>query len=305
MTNLFTGDVSSQLSIRPLPPNTTKSFFNDITLPLEADAVKAAIAAGKTSYGLFDVTYTSNSNGFRCDEFETSNSPVVVFSGCSFTFGHFLPLEDVWAHRVITRLRAEIDPNIKYFNLGMPGASIDHMTRALLAFSKTIKPDVIVGLLPDRSRTEIFCENQSVVTLLMNSSVHLQYLLNSKEMSVESKQLIKSYQKSVQGDKFFDAYRLGKNLAIIDLLRQATGSSVILSSWLEYDELFDCLPDDFSHLFAPFIFSGLPGWSEEIIKKTSKNAQDGVHPGPAAHEAFAHLMYPLVKQAVEKCLTAE
>jgi hypothetical protein len=75
---------------------------------------------------------------------------------------------------------------------------------------------------------------------------------------------------------------------------------MILSSWQKYDELFEHIGDDYSHLFTPFWMDPDITWPVKIIGKTSKYALDGGHPGPAHNEAFAHLMYPLVKAAVEK-----
>ena len=101
------------------------------------------------------------------------------------------------------------------------------------------------------------------------------------------------------GDPYFDAYRISKNLAMMDLFRQATGAKMLLSTWSSYDHLLENVGDDFSHLFVPFTFRSDAAWSMSVIGKSSKKAIDGMHPGPASHEAFAHLMYPLVKAAIE------
>jgi hypothetical protein len=87
---------------------------------------------------------------------------------------------------------------------------------------------------------------------------------------------------------------------MFDMYREITGCEMILSSWQKYDELFEHIGDDYSHLFTPFFYNCDITWPLKIIGKTSKYALDGMHPGPAHNEAFAHLMYPLVKAAVEK-----
>jgi hypothetical protein len=295
MSKLFSGDLYSQSDIQPMGANQDVNFFHEeVERPMALDAIKR----GLTDYALEDLRYVSNSAGFRCDEFEVNDAPVVVFTGCSFTFGHGLPLQDVWAHRIVTRLRNEINPNIRYFNVGRHGAGLDTMVRALLAFRQFAVPHVVVGLVPERSRTELYLEPNYVIETFYKGK-HERSSNNFMGKDVASIATLRAYEEHIIGDPYFDAYRVSKNLSMLDLFRQSTGSKMMLSTWSAPEHLFENVDDDFSHLFVPFTFSTNPDWPQTVIGKRSKYALDGVHPGPASHEAFANLMYPLVRSALE------
>jgi hypothetical protein len=173
------------------------------------------------------------------------------------------------------------------------------MVRAILAFRKHYNPDVVVGLLPPRWRIELFCDPGEIKDLVYQSA-NLQKLFRLANSSEAAKETLRKYEEFFLGDPFLDAYRLSKNLAMFDMYREITGCEMILSSWQNYKELFKHVGDDYSHLFTPFWMDPDITWPVKIIGKTSKYALDGMHPGPAHNEAFAHLMYPLVKAAVEK-----
>lgn len=295
MSKLFTGSLFEQSGIQPLGANTDTNFFHEES---ERSAAHSAISKGLTDYKIEDLRYVGNRAGFRCDEFEKNQSPIIVFTGCSFTFGHGIPLHDIWAHRIITRLRHEVDPNIKYFNIARQGAGLDTMVRALLAFKEFAVPHVVVGLIPERSRTELYFEQNYVIETFYKGT-HARSSNNFMGSDISSIDTLRTYEENIIGDPYFDAYRISKNLAMMDMFRLMTGSKMLLSSWVSYSDLLKNVSDDFSHLFVPFTFRYDAEWTKSIIGKTSKYALDGMHPGPAAHEAFAHLMYPLVRAAIQ------
>lgn len=294
MSKLFTGSLFEQSGIQPMRANLDVNFFHE---EAERPIAHSAISKGLTDYKIEDLRYVSNSAGFRCDEFEKNQSPIIVFTGCSFTFGHGLPLHDIWAHRIVTRLRNEVDPNIKYFNIARQGAGLDTMVRALLAFREFAVPHVVVGLIPERSRTELYFEPNYVIETFYKDK-HQRSSNNFTGSDISSIDTLRAYEENIICDPYFDAYRISKNLAMMDLYRLATGSKMLLSTWVSYSDLLENVSDDFSHLFVPFTFRSDAAWSMSVIGKSSKKAIDGMHPGPASHEAFAHLMYPLVKAAI-------
>lgn len=93
------------------------------------------------------VTYTFNSNGFRCEEFV--DSPSVLFLGCSFTLGLGVNTEQTWPQLVADKL------NLKCFNLGQAGGSNDTTFRLGQYWINKLIPKVVVLLTPSDSRFEL------------------------------------------------------------------------------------------------------------------------------------------------------
>jgi hypothetical protein len=95
------------------------------------------------------VTYKFNSQGFRCDEFET-DTDCAVFLGCSHTMGIGLPVDAVWPSLVAAELK------LKCYNLGIGGSSNDTAFRLGYHYIPKLKPKVVVLLSPDSNRFEIY-----------------------------------------------------------------------------------------------------------------------------------------------------
>ena len=94
-----------------------------------------------------EVTYTFNSDGFRCKDF--TNDPSIVFLGCSFTLGLGVNAEDSWTSLVAESL------NLQSFNLGQAGGSNDTAFRLGSHWIEKLKPKLVVLLTPSAHRLEL------------------------------------------------------------------------------------------------------------------------------------------------------
>lgn len=96
--------------------------------------------------------YTTNSQGYRCPEFSPlpDGGKNVVVLGCSHTFGEGLDDEEVWA----SRLSKLVKSNLRFWNLGQPGASPDKCVRILYGCEKILFPNYIIICWPAISRRE-------------------------------------------------------------------------------------------------------------------------------------------------------
>jgi hypothetical protein len=104
-----------------------------------------------------------NTKGYRSDEFKTShNGKHVLFSGCSYTFGIGVLLEELWAKKVYNFIN-EKELCSGFFNLGVPGTSIFNQISDIFKYFKTYgNPDVIFLNFPNLHRMYIYnIENQS------------------------------------------------------------------------------------------------------------------------------------------------
>jgi hypothetical protein len=111
------------------------------------------------------ITYSYNSHGFRCKEFDDRPSGLAL--GCSFTEGTGLFLEQTWPSILSTMLNTHI------WNLGTGGASIDTVFRILDHYIKRLNPKFIFILVPPESRFE-YCtfDNGFPVIQALNLGPH-------------------------------------------------------------------------------------------------------------------------------------
>jgi hypothetical protein len=94
-----------------------------------------------------------NNNYFRSENFKKDHQDLhVLFSGCSYTFGHGMLENNTWSKV----LHNKIQENIKtsgYFNLGTGGASIGECISLIFKYCKTYgNPDVIFLNMPNFNR---------------------------------------------------------------------------------------------------------------------------------------------------------
>lgn len=91
-----------------------------------------------------------NSYGYRCREFDNigDGKKNVVILGCSHTFGQGLRPGDHW----VSMLSNHNEYRLRYWNLGVPGASGECCVRRLWGSQKLIDPKIVIVCWPDISR---------------------------------------------------------------------------------------------------------------------------------------------------------
>jgi hypothetical protein len=104
------------------------------------------------------ITYKFNSHGFRCDEF--SDAPGILALGCSFTGGVALPEDKIWPSLVADQL------NLKLWNLGVGGASMDSCFRLLNHYITKLNVCMVLFLTPGPDRFEMFMPNGNSIWIL-------------------------------------------------------------------------------------------------------------------------------------------
>lgn len=119
---------------------------------------------GNNLYKPGDFTYKYNAHGFRCDEFVEGADCPVLFIGCSCTEGTGLPLHELWAHKLLEKIRAQTKTPIPFWSLALCGASIDTVAGNLYWFLNKFKvrPKYLVGLLPGNARREFAYKTDQV-----------------------------------------------------------------------------------------------------------------------------------------------
>ena len=94
----------------------------------------------------------TNSQGYRCPEWEPmpEGKKNVVVLGCSHTFGQGLEDDQHWVHFV----GQHNSDRLRYWNLGVPGASGEALVRRLWGTQKLIDPKIIIVCWPPITRRE-------------------------------------------------------------------------------------------------------------------------------------------------------
>lgn len=95
------------------------------------------------------ITYTYNSHGFRCGEFNPAEQAILTL-GCSFTEGVGMPQEQTWPYILAQHL------NLPCWNLGVGGGSADMCFRLAKHYLSWLKPTMVVLLCPRPFRMEFF-----------------------------------------------------------------------------------------------------------------------------------------------------
>ena len=96
-------------------------------------------------------TYDFNSFGFRSPEPDPvdNGKESILFLGCSHTFGVGLPLENTYPY-IVSK-----DLNIDYWNMSVPGSSLDTAFRLASYWLNILKPTYIFLGRPDETRIEM------------------------------------------------------------------------------------------------------------------------------------------------------
>lgn len=111
-----------------------------------------------TTYTPDSFDYRINSMGYRGPEFENifeDPQDVILYVGCSFTFGVGCPYEHTWAYMLHEELCNRAGKKFQYINLGCGGTGEDYIIRTLSNWLELIKPVAVFIMFPEFGRSEI------------------------------------------------------------------------------------------------------------------------------------------------------
>jgi hypothetical protein len=214
------------------------------------------------SYNLYkpkDFLYKYNDYGFRCDDFSSPTDINIVFLGCSVTCGIGLPIEQVWSHLLLEKIRKKTNKNITFRNLAVGGTGLDIQSTNLYWFNRLNKIDYVFALFPALIRRDYFFKDDKIKTWNASTILDLGSTLFMDEHY-----------------RFYQNYR---SLAIIESIA-TDGATTYCTSW-----------DDSSKtdIFNLKEFSSLNYFSHSI--NSTEYARDGMHPGPTYHRILADLFW--------------
>jgi hypothetical protein len=118
---------------------------------------------GRPLYPAGSIIYRFNSFGYRCPEFDTVGDLRIVAVGCSLVMGIGLPQDELFHERFAKRLAVHTGKSVVHWNLGLPRASNDYITRTLFLALPFLKPDIVLVNFTHLSRREyVSVENRMI-----------------------------------------------------------------------------------------------------------------------------------------------
>ena len=202
-----------------------------------------------------------SAHGGRCHSWDPmpDGKRNVLVLGCSHTYGVGLDDDQHWVHH----LSQHNKNRYRYWNLGQPGASADHIVRILYGTEKLLDPKVIIICWPIWSRRERLEEHASSIT-----GAH---------------DLLKT--ENPQTDK----HNFLKNIFFVEKFAEKNNCAT-----------FHCFAEESYHehlkglqvLETYTIANCWPYWDkfeQRVPFKDPSYASDGVHYGVEHHERFAKL----------------
>jgi len=214
---------------------------------------------GHPLYGEADVTYSFNSHGYRCPEFESGADIRMISIGCSNTLGVGLPQQAIFHERFAERLRKELSATVVNWNLSMGGASNDYIRRTLYLAVPRLNPHIVLVNFTFVARREyVSVENELVI-----------YLPKVEAPDRVTKEIYGHF--VALSSPFDDELNLFQNYKAIESLlhdRLWLYSFVFHRSFMKHVAPHTD-PDRFIGHFLKF-----------------DDARDGIHPGPKSHEVM-------------------
>jgi len=234
--------------------------------------------------------YKFNNQGFRCDEFTTTSELPILFLGCSHTMGVSLELQDVWSKILLEKIKDHTGKKIPFWNLAIPGSSIDRQAIILEKFIHKLNPKLIFFSIPSMFRRHIVLNDKVIDYKLSHMSS------NSKEYGHAIIRNL-SRAESMLLNENYAAYESYKNLRLIDTLAELKKSKIYYHIGVENQSVNqdDRVGADTSHTIqtlcnrlSSFNNLNLPFERHDL-------ARDGSHLGKISHRKFAESVFEKIK----------
>ena len=227
---------------------------------------------------------------FRCDEFKKEqNGKHVLFTGCSVTQGVGLELEEVWAHKLYTKI-SENEKVSGYYNLGVPATGIFFIVSNLFKYFNSYgNPDAIFINLPDMLR---FYSVEEVGTKIKKPYVHedmVNILSNSiyHDQDWSSEQDILSYSRWVNYYDYvmmLESYCKTNNIKLF--IFSYDGATNETFKKFELESFYDINPI--------YIIDQLIEYAaDNKVDEYFLTARDKMHEGHGLHEKWAEKMFEI------------
>lgn len=244
-------------------------------------------------------TYRFNSLGFRGEEFDAAATKRIFFSGCSYTLGVGLNLEETAAYKFKARYcdGYGLDPlGVNLMNFAMPGASNDYIVRTLLSQCSRVKPDIVVAIFTHLDRVEHMDEEVLGERVWTAAPWWIREVTHElKAPDGDADKHVEAIREASIGYFYYytqanAAAQFLRNALLLQLYCE-TNHIPYVFHWVEFEK-FSYLEHHFAlaDVFQLLNRAHFPDYSEPE-KYYCDRAADGAHPGPESNSNIAGALF--------------
>lgn len=258
--------------------NTTKASPSKIrfTTPVEKTQSLKAIKEKITNIKVDDVSYNISDLGFRLENPLDFISKGVGVFGCSITYGIGVPAEQTFCGQLQQSIALPV------YNFGIPGGSIQKITKAFIALNNKFKLKTAIFLLPSMHRFEYIGVEE------FNELFSESYVPNFNPINPNRK-AVYDLAYTNYGDLHFFNEAI-KDITLIKANAKVHGTEVHFLTW---DIKLRNLASDYQiNDLTKYRIVEFPELKEKVLGIDVKDfARDGLHPGVRSHTAIANYLY--------------
>lgn len=251
---------------------------------------------GVSNYTKTEITYKFNSHGFRSDEFDCAGDHRVLFMGCSFTEGIGLPLDEIYTHHVLSKIRNQprySDKVVPHLSVALGGSGTDTASRILFEYVDLIRPSRIIYVWPSWIRRDLIMSYENSMWLPAYAGKE-----NSSPGSDECDRIFSDIQ--------YGRYQTYRSFAIIESVVARYGCQMDVFDMPNADpEFLEYVKRRCPHMTfhqapsRPNDMSNMTAALPERIRHRSIKARDNAHPGAATHWALSEFIWETIRHNYE------
>jgi hypothetical protein len=222
-----------------------------------------------------------NSLLFRSDEFKNNhNGKHILFSGCSYTYGSGLELNEVWSKIVYDKISKE-EKCSGYFNFGVYGHGIIHIVSNLFKyFKKYGNPDIIFINLPDMPRFTGYIEKNKEYKIIREDGTLKEGMINY--FTYEYYFMFEQYCNSNNIKLFSFTWDFEQDGKYSKHNKKNIDTQSFFNKF-NFKTFYNINKEDF--------YKNLQNLIKNDNSKFSITARDGYHPGTSFHINYANFIY--------------
>lgn len=237
------------------------------------------IAEGRVlPYNKTDITYTWNSMGYRCPEFDIpkTNRPRVCIYGDSCMEGYGLSEKDMPSMQFARHWNDHFEnENPEIFNLAKAAASNDFISRVLYSTVSQLRPDLVVIYWTYVTRRELHAEDGNTLSFLKSWPIMSVPFPEQYHELLTSQQVLSNWR--ADADNFL------RNYLLVKYFLQAHSIPYVWSleshRWYENKQQYF---DQYDH--DRYINCGLENYYLDF-------SRDQVHPGPKSIDVISKRLF--------------
>jgi len=214
------------------------------------------------------IKYKFNNYGFRCDDFDHwEKHPLrVVFTGCSYSEGVGLSLENTWP-KIIHKNLCDDFGLMPFWNLSAAASGLDHIVKYLYHYGDMLHPQIVICYLPNIERRERWVGDYFTA----NTPTPMYDKLNKTFLKEE-----------------FISYQTEKDFVMLNLLLEKLDSYMI----------FHPAVNDIDISYMNLLNIQQIDFNADIMYHDTKLdvARDNMHPGPRSNIEFASRLYNQIRK---------